>query len=132
MALTRRAIKGTRLTSAEGDANLDALERLAPVVLTIASGVINLNNGGPGVYHVETEGGAGTDDLTSIIGGQGYQWEITLVLNTAGRVITVKHTAPNLMMQNGVDFLLNSLNDTIVLRDRTTVIWREVSRCSVP
>ena len=132
MALTRRAIKGSRLTSAEYDANLDGLERLAPVVLTIAGGVLNLNNGGPGVYHVETEGGASTDDLTSIIGGQGYQWAVTLVLNTDGRVITVKHTAPNLLLQNGADFILNSVNDTITFRDRTSAIWREVSRCNVP
>jgi hypothetical protein len=130
MPPTRRGVKGSELTWAEGDANLDAIDRLTPVVLTISGGSITIN--GPGVYLVETEGGAGTDDLTAITGGLGHQWEVTLCLNTDGRVITVRHTLPNLRLQNGADFILNSLNDTIKLMDRTSAIWRETGRSSVP
>jgi hypothetical protein len=128
--ITRRAVKGSRLTIAELDANFDSIDQLSPIVVTIVSGIITIN--GPGLYRVETEGGAGTDDLTGITGGFGREWEVVLALNTAGRVITVKHTAPNFLLQGGQDFILNSINDTITVRDRTSVLWREVGRCSVP
>jgi hypothetical protein len=130
MPPTRRAIKGSRLTADEFDANLDALDRLTPVILTITNGSITIT--GPGVYRVDPEGGASTDDLTAITGGLGHEWEVTLCLNTAGRVITVRHTPPNLKLQNGADFILNSVDDTIKLMDRTSAIWRETGRCSVP
>lgn len=131
MAITRRLNKGSELTFAEGDANLDAIDRDSPIVLTIASGVITVS--GPGTYRVETQGGAGTDDLTTISGGSGREWEIKLRLNTAGRVITVVHsTGTGMYLQGGQNFLLNSVRDTLVLQDRVAGEWSEISRSSVP
>lgn len=129
MPITRRLVKGSRLTTAEGDGNLDYLDRPVPVVLTIASGIITVP--GPGLYRVETEAGV-NDDLTGITGGAGKEWPVILTLNTAGRVITVKHTVPNFLLQNGADFLLNTLNDSIEFRDRTSTLWREMHRASIP
>lgn len=135
MAIIRQSVKGSELEWDEGDGNLDYVDRLSPVVLTIASGTIVVPSTaiGPavGVFRIETEGGAGTDDLTSITGGKGREEPIILVLNTPGRVITVVHTPPNLLLQNSANFLLNSVNDSIELRSRTTTIWREMHRCSI-
>ena len=129
MPFWRRLEQAIALTWAQLDSNWDYLDRPAPVVLTIASGLITI--AGPGLYRIETEGGASTDDLTGITGGLGREWPVILTLNTAGRVITVKHTPPNFLLA-GPDFLLNSLNDTIEFRDRTSVLWREVGgRASV-
>jgi hypothetical protein len=129
--ITKRLVKGIELTWQELDNNFDFLDRNPAVVLTISGGLITVT--GPGLYRLETEGAASTDDLTGITGGFGHEWPIILTLNTAGRVITVKHTPPNLLLLNGADFLLNSLNDSIPLRDRTSAIWREVGgRVSIP
>ena len=128
MAVTRRVVKGIELTWAEIDANHNYIDRVAPEVRTIASGTITID--GPGVYRLETESGT-TDDLTSILGGIGHEEPIILVLNTPGRVITVKHTPPNLLLQNGADLILSTVNDSIELRSRTTSIWREMHRCLV-
>src|SRR5262245_21711403 len=131
MPITRRLVKGSELTYAEGDGNLDALDRASPVVLTISSGAITVT--GPGTYRVETEGAASTDDLTTINGSQGREWEIKLRLNTAGRVITVVHsTGAGMYLQGGNSFLLNSVRDILVLQDRVTNEWSEVSRSSNP
>jgi hypothetical protein len=131
MPPTRRAVKGSELTWDEGDANLDAIDRLTPVVLTIdASGAIQIT--GPGVYQIRTFGGASTDELTAITGGLGHQWEVLLCLDTAIQTITIMHTPPNLLVGSPGSFILNSLNDTITFRDRTSTIWRETGRSSVP
>jgi hypothetical protein len=133
MPITRRGVKGSRLDIPEFDGNLDALDRLTPVVLTLsAAGVVDLDGGGPGVYHIQTFGGASTQNLTGIIGGLGHQWEITLCLATTGQTITAVHTPPNLLVGSPGSFILNSLNDTMTFRDRTTSIWRETGRSSVP
>ena len=93
LATTQQAIA---LTWAQRDSNWNYLDRPAPVVLPIVSGIITIT--GPGLYKIETEGGAGTDDLTGITGGSGREWPVILTLNTAGRVITVKHTPPNFLL----------------------------------
>lgn len=129
-AFIRRLDKGSELEWAELDENFSYLDRASPPVVTISSGVITIT--GPGLYRVETEGGAGTDELTGIVGGAGREWPIILTLNTAGRVITLIHTPPNFLLYNSASFLLNSLNDSIGFRDRTSAIWREIHRSSVP
>jgi hypothetical protein len=131
--ITRRAIKGTELTWDELDANFTYMDQLSPVVVTLSafpSGSITVN--GPGIYQVETFGGNSTGAITSILGGLGHEEPIILRLNTSGRVITVTHTAPNLVLQNSADFLLNSPNDSLELRSRTSSIWTEMKRASVP
>jgi hypothetical protein len=129
MPITRRAVKGTDLTWAELDANWDALDLLAPVVLTIASGAVTVT--GPKTYRVAPEGGI-ADNLTAINGGLGHEEEITLRLSADGPAVTVKHTPPNLNLVNGADFILNSPNDTFKLQSRTPSVWTETGRNSVP
>src|SRR5262245_58214641 len=130
MPITRRGVKGAELTWAELDANFDAFDLLAPAILTMAAGAVSVT--GPKAYRIETEGGAGTDEVTAITGGLGHEEEVTFRLNTAGRVITVKHTPPNLNLQNGADFILNSVRDTIKFQSFTSTIWTETGRSSVP
>jgi hypothetical protein len=129
MPPTRRAVKGSRLTAAEYDANLDSIDLLNPRVLTISSGSIAIT--GPGVWHIQTEGAAATDDLTAITGGLGHFWEIILMLATTGQTITVVNTPPNFLVGPPGSFILNSQNDTIRFMDRTTSIWRETGRFTV-
>jgi hypothetical protein len=132
MPITRRAVKGSELTWDELDANFDPVDRLSPVVLTLnASGVIDLNGRGPGVYHIQTFGAASTQNLTGITGGLGHQWEIILCLATTGQTITAVNTPPNLLVGPPGSFILNSLNDTMRFMDRTTLIWRETGRFTV-
>ncbi len=129
MAVTRRNVKGLELTWTEIDGNLDYIDVLSIPIRTIATGIITVN--GPAVYRIETEGAAAMDDLTSILGGLGHEEPIILTLNTPGQVITIKHTPPNLLLQNGADMILSTVNDTIEFRSRTTSIWREVHRCLI-
>ena len=117
MPFWRRLEQAIALTWAQLDSNWNYLDRPAAVVLPIVSGIITIT--GPGLYKIETEGGAGTDDLTGITGGSGREWPVILTLNTAGRVITVKNTPPNFLLA-GPDFLLNGINDSICFRDRTS------------
>lgn len=130
MPFWRRLLKGIDLTWAELDSNFDYLDRPSPVVATLnASGILAIT--GPGLYRVETFGGAGTQNFIGITGGEGHEWPVILTLNTPGRIVTLVNTPPNFLLQNGASFLLNSVNDSIELRDRTTAIWREIGRCSV-
>lgn len=130
MPITRRTVKGSELTFAEGDGNLDALDRLSPAVLPIVSGAITIT--GPGTYRLQPETGT-TDDLTTINGGVGHEWAIKLRVATVGHVITVKHsTGTGVYLAGGADFLLNSVRDMIVLQDREPGEWSETSRSSVP
>src|SRR5262245_28430734 len=121
MAITRRAVKGSRLTTAEGDANLDPLDRLTPVILTISAGIITVS--GPGTYRVEVESGT-TDDVTQINGSVGHEWLVTFRLNTGGRTIRFLHTpGSGLYLAGGTNpglFTLDSVRDTISFQDRIT------------
>jgi hypothetical protein len=128
MPPTRRAVKGSRLTADEGDANLDSIDLLSPRVVTIASGSIAIT--GPGVWHIQT-GGPATATLTAITGGLGHFWEITLMLAQVGQTITVANTSPNLLVGPPGSFILNSQNDTMKFMNRTTLIWVETGRFSV-
>lgn len=130
MPFWRRLLKGVALTWAELDSNFNYLDVPSPVILTIASGLVTIP--GPGVFQLETEGGAGSDDLTGITGGEGRQWPVLFILNTSGRTITVKHTPPNLNLVGGTDFILNSLGDNIEFRNRTTPLWYETRRNGIP
>ena len=128
---TRRLEKNDELTWAEGDANLDAFDSPSPRVTTISAGIATIT--GPGVWFVETEGGASADDLIGLTGGSGRLWPVTLMINTPGRVVHVIHTPPNFCLLNGEDFDLTSAGDNITLHDRTAGVWYEKgARGSVP
>ena len=121
----RRAAKGSRLTAAEYDSNMDSIDQDAPVTLTISSGAITVT--GPGTYHVLPESGA-ADDLTTINGALGREWRIVICTQTTGHQITVVR-GTNLRMATA-SFLLDGLDDSITFQDRAASIWREVGRVS--
>ena len=134
MPFVRRAVKGTRLTAAEYDANGDSIDRVAPVTLTINAGAITIPSSGgspaPGVYHILPQSGA-ADDLTQINGAIGHEELIVLRTHNVGDVITVIHTPPNLRLATAT-FVLNSIYDHIALRSPVVNVWAEDSRVSIP
>jgi hypothetical protein len=131
-APVRRLEKNQPLTHAEGDAHLDAIDMPTKRTVTMNSaGVINID--GPGPWWVETFGGAMTQNLTGITGGSGRMWPIILLLNTAGRTITIVHTPPNLLLDGQHDALLNSTKDSVPFRDIAAGVWVEMGgRVSIP
>ena len=130
MPFWRRLLKGVALTWAELDSNFNYLDQPSPVVLTISGGIVTIP--GPGVFQLETEGAAPSDELTGITGGEGRKWPVLFFLNNGTRTITVVHTPPTLMLVGGVNFLLNTLDDNIEFRDRTSTIWVETNRNGIP
>lgn len=94
---------------------------------TIAAGVLTLYGGNSVI--VETEGGAGTDDVTTIDGGN-YATGDIVVFKSAdnGRVPTFKNGVGNIFLA-GSDFALDNIRDRIMLSyDATANEWNEVSR----
>ena len=91
--------------------------------LTIASGVITATDS---VHLVDTEGGAGTDDLVTINGGANGN---VLVLRTVShsRDVTLKDSTGNLYLAG--DFTLLRREDSITLKfDELLSGWVELSR----
>lgn len=88
---------------------------------TIASGVITARS--PNTV-LDTEGGAGTDDLDTINGGEEG---ITVALRciTGARVPTIKNNTGNIKC--GSDFPLNSTSDIIQLINRSGIWYRQFS-----
>jgi len=94
----------------------------SPTALVISNGAITISKS----YHeIDTEGGASSDDLTNINGG------------TIGSLLLLRSTnsARSVRLRNGVgnlvlcgDFTLNSSNDVIVLYNKDSVNWIEVTR----
>ncbi len=94
---------------------------------SIASGVVD----GVGYQHimVDTEGGASSDDLTTMQDvGVGELRIITIA--DAGRVVTVKHGtgSEQFRMAHGRDFVMNSLAHTLVVRMADDGVLCEVAR----
>lgn len=127
----RRAAKGSRLTTVEGDGNLDSLDQVSPSVLTINGDAITIT--GPGTYHLLPETGT-ADSLSTINGAEGREWKIVLCTNVVGHVITVNASNHLRMERPGgaTTFTLDSLYDTIVFQDIATAVWRELHRKSIP
>jgi hypothetical protein len=83
----------------------------SPETVVIASGVITLT--GPGYYLVDTESSAASDDLVQVVGlAEGD--EVILSPANAARTVVVKN-GTYLKIQNGYDFEMDSLHDTITL-----------------
>lgn len=101
---------------------------LADTTLTIASGSITPTSAN---HTVETEAGAGTDDLANILTSNLYDGELLVVrCNNASHVVTVKHAAGGagqIHLFNGVDLVLSTTASMILLK-RIGTDWFEVSR----
>jgi len=93
--------------------------------LTIAAGVITGAIAGRRNIRVETEGGAASDNLTSILGyAEGEA--VVLSAKNAAHVVTIPNSG-NFHLQ-GVAFTLNGLEDSIFLLNTGANQWRELSR----
>jgi len=91
--------------------------------LTVAAGVIAVT---ANRHYVATEGGAGTDDLDTINGGEDGQL-LVLSSSTSGQDVTLKDGTGNLRLAG--DYTLTAVGDTITLiYDTPASLWFEVSR----
>jgi hypothetical protein len=106
-----------------------------PPTLTIVNGVItlptNLYGSGYGIYRLDTQGGASTDDLDTINGSQ-ISDIIELSLVNASHTIRLRHAVGNLRLQGGLEFTLNSLSDGIIFRNRNGTILVSRGQFNVP
>ena len=105
----------------------------AGVSSTISSGVITPSRVSS-IYllTVDTQGGAGTDDLDTIT-STGYYTGDTLYIRGANssRVVTVKNGTGNIDLANNVDFQTGTVDNILVLQ-WTGSAWTEVSRSPNP
>jgi len=118
-------VYNSSFTGAEVDASITLLGS----ELTISSGVITIPTDANGVYPVDTEGDASSDDLDSISGTVSADKRIVLYPANAARTIVVKHSA-NLALNASTDFTMNNALDTIVLISNGDGTYREISRSS--
>lgn len=105
--------------------NLGTLAFENTSTLTISGGAIAVT----GSFHaVETEGGAGTDDLDLATGGAAREVLILRPINTSHTVV-VKHGAGAgaFKLQNDLDFAMDSTECTLVCRHNGTE-WVEIVR----
>lgn len=94
-----------------GDQAWTQLNHGAPTTLTIAAGIVTVTQ----TYHtVDTQGGAGTDDLDTINGGQVGD-VLYLSLADASRIVTVKNGTGNIYLSGLSDFTFSSANQVIAL-----------------
>ena len=95
--------------------------------LTMVSGAITLTGSatGSGIYAVNTEGSALTDDLTSIIGGSGHA-VITLHPAVTGEYFILRHNGTTIKLRENLDFAPQSVDDRITLRSNADgSVWVE-------
>ena len=77
------------------------------------------------MHNVDTQGGAGTDDLDTINGGNAGDILILGSVNSA-RNIVLKDNTDNLRL-NGSDFTLGTTRSRIMLQ-KTGSLWLELTR----
>lgn len=97
-----------------------------PTEVTIASGVAAVS--GEGYYSLDTEGDAGSDDLTQIT-GLNVGDEVILMAANDARTVVAKAGA-NLLLGGGADFTLNNIYDRLRLQCIGANKCVELSRCS--
>ena len=100
---------------------------------TIAAGVLDLSPG-TGIYHVETEGGAATDDLASVT-GMAHPHVYELRIKTPGHYWTILHNAAGgIRLMYGTSFVTSNPDDKIVLRssESGTYVFEFIERKVIP
>ena len=92
--------------------------------LTIAGGVITATQS----YHdIDTAGGAGTDDLDTINGGD-IGSILVIRAEHSDRTVVVKAGTGNLRLNS--DFSMDNTRDVMVLMRISAISWVEISRSS--
>lgn len=96
-------------------------------ILTIAAGVITISSSASSNILVDTQGGAATDDLDTISGGQ--DGDIVLLRSlSAARDTTIKNGTGNILTATGADYVLATATACIMLINFGGNNWREISR----
>lgn len=91
---------------------------------TIAAGVITVDTP---YMRVDTEGGAASDDLTTINGGASGQILVIQTVNS-GRDVTVVHGTGNIYLHGAANFTLNGTRDKLMLINQLGTEWNEIGR----
>lgn len=103
------------------------------LVVNIVSGTINIGDvvrGDRSYIAIDTEGGASTDELHTIIGGD--IGDIILIKTTTStRDVTVQHLVGNIRMIGGVDFTLDTALDHLEIMKIATDMWIERIRMNI-
>lgn len=123
--ITLRSEKGAPLTHNELDANFSALFR-APAAVSVASGTVTVN--GTGTYIID--GPSSINTVTQVLGTVNGD-QVTFTAANASRQI-VFSAGSSLILAQGLDFTLNSVNDVLILRGKGGNIMREETRNSLP
>ncbi len=104
---------------------------VAETTLTIASGSITPPSGGPGIFKVDTEASAATDDLTNIVQTNIPDGSIVLIrIANSARVTVVKHNAGGagqITLRSQADTTLSTVAQWMALK-RSGSLWEEVFR----
>jgi hypothetical protein len=88
---------------------------------TVASGAVTVApSDGEGFYSVDTEGGAGADDLDTINGGVSGDI-INLILANVAHVVKLKHATGNISLPGGADLSLTA--DMAVTLRHNGSVW---------
>jgi hypothetical protein len=106
--------------------NLNIYTGTSPI-LTIAGGVASITNSGAS-YRIATQGGASSDDLDTINGGDNGE---VIIIQSADSTqdVVVKHLTGNIYLNNTQSYNLETTNDRLVLQyNSTDSRWIEVAR----
>ncbi len=95
----------------------------AATTLTIATGVVTATQSS---HAIDTEAGAGSDDLDTISGGAAEQILIIRAANDA-RTVVVKHGTGNIFLTGAANFSLDDSKDRLMLQKMGSN-WHEIGR----
>lgn len=102
---------------------------VAEATLTISGGAVTPAGGSGGIFSIDTEAAAATDDLANIIQTNIPDGSLIMIrCANAARNVVVKHNAGGaglLSLANSVDYTLDSTKKFLLLK-RTGTLWEEV------
>jgi hypothetical protein len=94
----------------------------------ILSDAITIKNAASSHIVIDTEGGAVSDNLSTIQAETKDGRIIYIRTNNNARDVTVKHNIGNILLENGADVLLNHTADTLCFRwNETNSKWTQLS-----
>lgn len=97
---------------------------ISGAIATISAGSITAPSG---FFRVETEGGAGTDDLDTIAAPTDTDGERITFRRSGVNTVVVKNGTGNLYTKTGADVTLDTVRKTITFQwDRLAAVWLEV------
>lgn len=108
--------------SIDGTIDFQATAWTDPVTIALASDVLIPTQTR---VLVETEGGAGSDNLATVTNSGVHM--VILQLATPGRTITVKHGTGNIYLEGKRDYVLSSTSQLLILWARPTNLWGGVA-----